>query len=188
MTVSSERLNAIYAATDDPWDFATSPYEQAKFQATREALSRSQYRASLEIGCGNGELARHLAPLCKRYTGIDAVGRAVLAAGRAVPSARFVQGFYPCPLPAGDFDLIVISEFLYFLGRDDIRALAKDLSARWPLAELLCVTYLGETDHTLQGIDALEVFTGTLAETHRFETRRSTDFYRIDIAQPEGHA
>ncbi len=171
-----------------PGIFSTSAYEQDKFRATREALSRPHYRAALEIGCGNGELARHLSLFCESYTGLDAVERAVCAARRAVPSARFVQGFYPCPLPAGNFDLIVISEFLYFLGAADIGTLAHDIATQWPMAELACVTFLGETEHVLQGSEALGVFTEALAGTHVFETRKRTNLYRIDIGQPEGHA
>ncbi|MCF7700760.1 SAM-dependent methyltransferase [Loktanella sp. M215] len=171
-----DHLETLYADTDDPWHFATSPYEQAKFRATRKALTRDRYRSALEIGCGNGALARHLAPLCDTYTGIDAIERAVIAARRDVPHARFLQEVYPCALPVAAPDLIVLSEVLYFLTPQTIARLACDLVAIAPGAEILCVTYLGETAQALQGVDALAAFHAVLPLRRIVDTGT----YRID--------
>lgn len=186
MSITAAALQAIYAHSNDPWHFATSPYEQEKFRATRAALSRDSYGAALELGCGNGALAAHLAPLCDDYTGLDAVDTALLAAQSAVPQARFVQGFLPCALPEGAFDLIVLSEILYFLDPEEIRDLARDIQRRWPGAELLCVSYLGETSHTLSGEQALECFTAALP-ARSFHALRRTDGYRIDRSTGADH-
>ena len=105
MSVPLTALEALYAGGDDPWDFRTSPYEQARFAVTAAALARRRYASCLEIGCGNGSLARHLAARCDRYAGLDGVERALEAARASVPSGRFVRGFYPCDLPGGDHDL-----------------------------------------------------------------------------------
>ena len=183
MSVPLSDLQRLYAETDDPWDFDTSAYEQEKFAATAAALSRDRYRAGFEIGCGNGALARHIAPRCDGYVGMDAVERAVEAARARVPDARFIQALYPCPLPEDDFDLILLSEFLYFLGADTIRDLAVDLERRWPDAELILVTYLGDTAHTLQGEDALAIFTEA-ATGHDIQPVRRTEGYRIDRGLP----
>ena len=56
MTVTAERLESIYARSADPWDFANSPYEQAKFRQTRASLAHDCYRSALDIGCGNKQL------------------------------------------------------------------------------------------------------------------------------------
>ncbi|MFW8637554.1 SAM-dependent methyltransferase [Cribrihabitans pelagius] len=184
MGVSRDHLRALYADTSDPWDFEHSDYEQAKFAATRAALTRPHYAAAFELGCGNGQLARQLAPFCGRYTGMDAVAIAVQAAQQAVPDGRFIQDFYPCPLPEDDFDLLILSEILYFLDPDSLRSLAKDITASWPRAEVLCVTWLGETGHEMQGDEALETFTGALA-SHRSMPVTRTDRYRIDRGMPE---
>ena len=98
--VSCEQLEGIYAAGDDPWSFRTSAYEQSKFRATCAALPRRSYRSVLELGCGNGELARHIAPRCAAYTGVDAVQTALDAARRALPEGRFHRLFLPALLPA----------------------------------------------------------------------------------------
>lgn len=185
MGVCRDHLNALYADTADPWNFAQSDYEQAKFAATRAALSRRRYASAFELGCGNGQLARHIAPLCDTYTGMDAVEIALATAQHAVPQARFLQGFYRCALPRDDFDLLILSEILYFLDRAALRRLAGDIAASWPRAEAICVTYLGETGHELQGREALEVFTAAL-ETHVFEPVTRAEGYRIDRGLPEG--
>ncbi len=175
-----DHLHDLYAHTDDPWHFATSPYEQAKFRATRGALGRDRYAAALEIGCGNGSLAQHLAPVCDSYTGMDAVEKAVAAARIRVPAATFVQGIYPCPLPVDRPDLVILSEVLYFLTPDVIRHLASDLIDRATGAEVLCVSYLGDTAQGLQGIEALTVLQTALHGHLHFTTVVDADGYRID--------
>jgi SAM-dependent methyltransferase len=186
MSVSPAHLHALYAETTDPWGFADSDYEQAKFVATRRALLHGSYGAAFELGCGNGQLARHLAGLCGRYVGMDAVEKAVAAAREAVPDATFVQGFYPCPLPQGPFELLILSEILYFLDIPRIQMLARDLARRWPLAEVICVSYLGPSGNTLQGAEALAAFTAAMAPSHAFTRVDRAARYRIDRGVPPG--
>lgn len=180
MTETLAHLHRLYAETDDPWHFATSPYEQSKFAATAAALSCPRYSDGLEIGCGNGALAQHLAPRCDRYTGIDAIPRAVAAAQNRAPQARFLQGAYPCPLPNGPFDLIILSEVLYFLTPQLIETLAADLLRIAPQAEVICVTYLGDTAQQLQGVEALALLQAALQKDVFWQTLRDTGRYRID--------
>lgn len=179
--VGADHLESLYAATDDPWGFRSSAYEQAKFAATRAALIRPRYRSGLEIGCGNGELARHLAPLCTSYHGVDAVERALAAARCTVPEGRFHRVHLPGRLPGGAHDLIVLSEILYFLDPAGIAALAGQIGHRWHGAELVCVTWLGPTGHALQGEEAYDLF--RLASSRPFRPAARTRFYRIDVSQ-----
>lgn len=183
MGVGLDHLQGLYADTSDPWGFADSPYEQSKFAATRAALSQGGYRSAFELGCGNGELAYHLRRVCARYTGMDAVATALRAARQRVPEGRFVQGFYPGPLPEGDFDLLILSEVLYFLDLDGLTQLALDIAARWIEAEVLCVTWLGPTGNPLQGTEALRLFTKALP-SHAFTCVKKSEDYRIDRGLP----
>lgn len=176
--VSIERLNQLYASNDDPWNFRTSAYEQAKFAATREAMGRTTYQAALEIGCGNGELARFLAPQCATYVGVDAVETALNAARAAVPYARFHQLMWPGRLPEGSYDLVVLSEVLYFMDRAGVSALATTIESQWPEAEILCVTYLGDTGNKLQGEAALRLFQERLVTKLSLFSRNKS--FRID--------
>jgi len=156
--VPVEALQALYARTDDPWHFRTSAYERAKYDATLAALPAPRFRHILEVGCGNGALAARLAPRAAAYTGLDGVEVALSAARRAVPSGRFMRGFLPCELPPGAYDLIVLSEILYFLDRPGLEALARQVDRRWPGANLLCVTWRGPSGNPLEGEEALRLF------------------------------
>lgn len=182
--VDPDRLDALYAGTDDPWDFRTSAYERAKFAATVAALPRPRYASALEIGCGNGELARRIAPRCTAYHGLDAVDRALAAARRAVPSARFDRLFLPDRLPDGAYDLIVLSEILYFLDADAIADLAGQVGGRWPKADVICVTWLGPSGNPLEGAEALDLFRA--AFPGKLEMIAETPDYRIDVAEATG--
>ena len=179
--VSPEQLDRIYAAGDDPWSFRTSQYEQAKFRATRDALPRRSYRSALELGCGNGELAKHLAPLCAAYTGVDAVETALAAARKAVPEGQFHQAFLPAPLPGEAHDLVLLSEVLYFLDPAGLAELAQQIDTRWPDCDVVCVTWLGPSGNPLEGAQALECF--KTASRRAFGQVAATDDYRIDVAR-----
>ncbi len=187
MGVGRDHLHALYSETSDHWGFEHSDYEQAKFVATFKALSRPRYTCAFELGCGNGQLSRHLVKMCDRYIGMDAVRIAVEAARKAVPSASFIHDFYPCPLPDEHFDLLILSEILYFLYKNSLQTLASEITTHWPQAKVLCVSWLGETDHVLQGKEALKVFTTALA-SHKFERVAKTDRYRIDRGLAEARA
>ncbi|MCP1168251.1 class I SAM-dependent methyltransferase [Limimaricola sp. ASW11-118] len=181
MAVPSEKLDRIYAGGDDPWGFRSSAYEQSKFRATCAALPRARYRSALELGCGNGELARHVAPRCAAYTGVDAVETALHAARRAVPRGRFHRLFLPAPLPEGAYDLLLLSEILYFLDPAGLEALADQLDRRWPMADLVCVTWLGPSGNPLEGQEALGIF--RTASRRAFRPARITSQYRIDLSR-----
>lgn len=178
--VGSEHLHGLYAGTDDPWNFQTSAYETAKFAATRNALPRPRYVSGLEIGCGNGELARRLAPRCAAYHGVDAVERALVAARLAVPRAIFTRAFLPAPLPGGPHDLIVLSEILYFLDAGSIADLAAQIDGRWPGADVICVSWRGPSGNPLQGEEAFALYRA--ASRRGFAMVAGTAEYRIDVA------
>lgn len=182
MSVARGQLEAIYDGTDDPWGFRTSPYERAKFAVTVAALPRVRYRSALELGCGNGELGRLIAPRCDRYTGLDAVETALAAARQAVPDGRFVQDFLPCALPEGHHDLVVLSEILYFLDAGGIDQTMAQIDRRWPEADIICVTWRGPSGNPLEGEAALALAlaaTDRTARPARIEPR-----YRIDVLDP----
>ena len=186
MDVTQAYLDGLYSGTDDPWRFRTAPYEAGRFAAVAAALPRARYASALEVGCGNGELARVLFPRCAAYAGLDAVEVALRAARRAVPAARFVQGFLPCDLPEGEHDLVVLSEVLYFLDGPAIRSVAAQVDRRWPDADVVVVSYLGPTGHALDGMGALAAYADATLRTRR--PLRTGDGFRIDLFPPRAEA
>lgn len=107
-------FEALYARDPDPWDFATSEYEAAKYDATIAALD-PPYASALEVGCSIGVLTARLAERCERLLAIDVVESALAEARARVPRATFERREVPEEWPDGPFDLIVCSEVLYYL-------------------------------------------------------------------------
>lgn len=115
----SARLRAayfdeLYASDPDPWGFATSDYEAAKYAATLAALE-PPYASALEVGCSIGVLTARLAEHCERLLAIDVAESALAQARERVPRATFERREIPEQWPDGPFDLIVCSEVLYYL-------------------------------------------------------------------------
>lgn len=149
-----------YRADIDPWRFRTSPYERDKYQATVDGLSRPRYRRILEVGCAIGVLSALLAQRGDELVAVDGSDTAIAEAARQeLPNVRFEVAFLPDQFPDDSFDLIVLSEVLYYLAPDDLRRLAeKCLSALDEDGEMILCHWLGETDYPLTGRQANDLF------------------------------
>lgn len=173
MTDQTDHFDRLYRTWDDPWDYQTSPYEAAKYAATLAALTRRRYAFAIEAGCSIGVLSALLAPLCNRLLAVDMVGHAVeRAAARLAPhsGARAVRATLPGDWPQGSFDLILLSELVYYLKAPEIDALARcvarDASAG---AECVLVHYQGETETDISPDAARDRFCTVLSGLRRIE-------------------
>jgi len=120
-------FDAKFAADDDPWRYRDSWYERRKRDLVLAALPRERYRRAFEPGCANGELSARLAPRCEQLLSADFAPAALALARRRVaryPQVRVERRAMPDDWPAGRFDLIVISEFAYYLSGAQCAALA----------------------------------------------------------------
>ena len=177
-------FDSIYAASDDPWHFRSSPYEREKYAATLAALPPRRFRVGLEIGCSIGELTRLLAQSCTSICGLD-IAAAPLAIARArcadLPHVAFIRANIPADWPIGHYDLIVLSEVLYFLSHDDRAAVARLVCRSLsPNGVVLLVNWLGNADNTCSGDEAAEGFAAAVAPDLRLDLRQRHEFYRID--------
>ncbi|HEX5164584.1 MAG TPA: SAM-dependent methyltransferase, partial [Thermomicrobiales bacterium] len=114
----------VYAENDDPWGFATRPYEARKYAATLATLPRERYRSAFEIGCSIGVLTEQLAARCDRLLAVDVAERALEQARtrcRHLPQVRFARMAVPAEFPEEVFDLILVSEVGYYWDWDDLR-------------------------------------------------------------------
>ena len=185
-------FDALYAADSDPWRFETSDYEARKYAHTIAALHRPRYEAAVEFGCSIGVLTEQLAGRADTVLGID-VAQAALdrAAARcaALPHIGFARMRIPDTMPEQRFDLIVLSEVLYYFEPPTLARLADRLRAiAAPDADLLLVHWLGPTpDYPLSGDAAVSKFVAATAGwTHITRQARRQD-YRLDVlrAAPE---
>lgn len=121
-TLPPEYFDEVYAAKDDPWDFASSEYEAAKYAATLAALPRERYANAFEIGCSIGVLTEKLAARCERLLAIDVSEKALAQARKRcanLSNVRLQKMRLPGEFPVETFDLILISEVGYYLAPED---------------------------------------------------------------------
>ncbi len=129
-------FDALYDKTDDPWRIAGNWYEQRKRNLVTAILPRRRFRHAFEPGCGSGELTQALGSRCDRILAGDLAPAAVeiarerweraAMARRIDCAARFACMAVPrdWPVRLGNcFDLIVFSEFAYYLDQAGLDAL-----------------------------------------------------------------
>ena len=122
-TLGPEYFDRMYAVSPDPWGFESRWYEQRKYAITLAMLPRPEYPAAFEPGCSIGVFTELLAPRCGRLLACDGAAAAVGAAAARtahLPNVTVRPGELPGDWPAGQFDLIVLSELLYYFGGGDL--------------------------------------------------------------------
>jgi 2-polyprenyl-3-methyl-5-hydroxy-6-metoxy-1,4-benzoquinol methylase len=189
-TLSAGYFEGIYAANPDPWDFAGSAYELSKYDATLAALPKEHYRNVFEVGCSIGVFTRLLTGRCTRILAVDVAEEPLKLAGQrcAGLNVRFERRFIPREWPNERFDLIVLSEVLYYFDKADLTRIARLCAeSLQPQGYAVLVHWTGETDYPLTGDAAAEIF-GTVVHGAFEPVRQSrTSKYRLDVlARCEG--
>lgn len=180
-------FDALYAADPDPWDFATSAYERAKYDDTLAALGDRRFVRGLEVGCSIGVLTERLADHCDELVAVDVAQAAVDAAHARLTGRQGVhvlRASLPEQWPSGTFDLVVASEVLYYFDRESLRdAVVPGLVARLRRGGLLlAVHWRPPTDtYPLRGdeVHALLRATPGLAPV----LHRVREHYRLDVLE-----
>jgi SAM-dependent methyltransferase len=184
-TLPPAYFDAAYASDPDPWRFATSAYERGKYDLTLAALPRSRYASALEVGCSIGVLTYELASRCDRLLAIDAARAPLLEAKKRrgrLRTVQFAQMFVPQQWPDGAFDLILLSEVIYYLSADDVTRLAACVtrSLRGE-ANVVLVHWTGETNYPLTGDEACDIFIKCMDRTMKVERRDRHSAFRLDV-------
>ncbi len=151
MTRDAASFERLYRARRDPWDYETSPYEADKYRRCIDLLPRDRYGRGLEVGCSIGVMSALISARCGLLLGLDAAPTAVARArARGFANALFEVGEVPRDWPDGQWDLIVLSEVLYYLTPEaleaTIDAVRRSLA---PGGTCLVAGYLGPTDTRL---------------------------------------
>ena len=131
-----EYFQAMFAESDDPWHFKTRWYEKRKRDLTLACLPAERYVHGFEPGCANGELSAALASRSDRLLVSDGIGSAVVLAKHRLKDFQHVEvrkAWLPNDWPCTEFDLIVLSEFLFYAKRAVVEQIA--LKAQHSLAE-----------------------------------------------------
>lgn len=176
-------FDALYARDPDPWRFASSAYERAKYAATLAALPAPSVGTAFEIGCSIGVLTRQLAQRCASLLAVD-VAEAALAEARQrcadLPHVTIQRLCIPQDWPQGQFDLILFSEVLYYLSAADVALTAGHTrNALRPGGAILLVHYILPTDYPCSGDRAAETFMEALGLAPVLQQREPQ--YRLDL-------
>lgn len=180
----------LYAASPDPWDFETSSYEREKYKRTLGVLADRQhsYRRALEVGSSIGVFTAMLAPLCYELLAVDVSEKAVATARErldAFSHVRVERRTLPEETPEGPFDLVIVSEVLYYLPEGNVlEALRRFEEVLAPGGALLAVHWRKETKtYPLQGDEVHELL---LKHTHLTNTNTILEpEYRLDLFEDE---
>lgn len=112
----------MYENAEDPWGFTSRWYERRKYAITLATLPDERYGDAFEPGCSIGVLSELLARRCDRLLCTDVARDAVARAGKRLAGLNHVrveQRRVPQQWPPGEWDLIVLSELLYYLSEPD---------------------------------------------------------------------
>ena len=184
-TLGPEYFDALYTADPDPWKFATSPYERAKYTLTLNAMPKPRYRSALEVGCSIGVLTRSLASRCDAVVAIDAAQTALAEARRRcadLPNVRFEQMFVPEQWPDGQFELILLSEVIYYLSREDVARLTSRVSRSLSTGgSVILVHWTGPTNYPLSGDEAATLFIERIQPTCVLKRGDRYRQFRLDV-------
>jgi trans-aconitate methyltransferase len=178
-------FDSLYRDDPDPWRFTTSDYERDKYQATIDALGDRRFANALEIGCSIGVLTRQLAQRCDRLLSID-ISETPLAAARErcadQTHVEFRRLDISAEWPAGRFDLVVLSEVIYFLSAEDVVRTARHVvQSAAPGACVLLVNWLGLTDYPCGGDEAAHLFIESCRGAFTVAAASRNDSYRLDL-------
>ena len=178
-------FDGLYADKPDPWEFATSDYEAAKYDETIAALDSERSARGLEVGCSIGVLTRRLAGLCDRLVATE-VSPAALDQARARCADlsnihfRLVKG--ADQNFDGACDLIVLSEVVYYWDDDDLDRVAQGIRRTLaPGGRILLVHYILETDYPKSGDDAATALGARLGGFVVGDLSRRAEAYRLDL-------
>ncbi|GAA4204183.1 class I SAM-dependent methyltransferase [Streptosporangium oxazolinicum] len=144
-TLGPEYFENMYSASPDPWGFTSRWYEERKYAISAALLPARRYRNAFEAGCSIGVFTALLAPRCDRLLACDLSSVAVTAAAERTaghPGTRVQRRVLPAEWPEheGAFDLVVLSEVLYYFGGADLeRMLGLAVGALSPGGTLLAV-------------------------------------------------
>lgn len=179
-------FEALYRQDPDPWDFATSTYEDRKYDDTLDALPRASYQRAFEIGCSIGVLTRRLAARCETLLAVDVSEHALAQARsrcRDLPHVTLKKRSVPAYFPEATFDLILISEVGYYWSRQDLATVRRQVVNHLaPGGHLLLVHWTPYVeDYPLTGDEVHEHFLQHGPPALHARAGRVRERYRLDL-------
>ena len=154
---SHKYMTNFYSNKEDPFNIDT-PYEAAKYAHSLELLKARRFKRALEVGAAEGVFSEMLVPYCENLLAVDVAESAVERAQTRLSkfeNAQAITAALPHEMPAGKFDLIVVSDILYYFPKDVLRDLIRCFEdALDPGGIIFSLHYLGDFGQSITGRDA----------------------------------
>lgn len=138
MISSQVRLNLrAHLAAQDPWSLDTNPYEQIRYEVMLDLIraEKAVYESGLEVGCAAGSFTSRLVKLCRKLHVLDCEASAIEKCRERLGNTgevRFsVADISECAECCDSYDLIVVSEVLYYLETAERVAATVETIASW---------------------------------------------------------
>jgi SAM-dependent methyltransferase len=180
---TAEFFESLYLRSPDPWNFASSCYEQGRYEAMIEAIGHRRYERAFEPACSIGVLTQSLARFCDHLDAVDISPTAVARCRercRNLSNVTIRHGALPESIPDGKLNLIVFSEIGYYFDESALDRLTARLADKlWSGSSLLAVHWLGvSADHVLSGDRVHEI----IRSNPQFAIERERRFpsFRLD--------
>ena len=190
MSLDQGYFDGMYAASPDPWEFASRWYEARKYAISLALLPREHYGHAFEPGCSIGVLTELLAPRCDQLLACDVAAAAVDSAARRTASLGNVRVGRMDILrdwPPGKFDLIVLSEVLYYYAGEDLnRVLGRAAAALRPDGNLLAVHWRHPVADYPRSGDEVHLILAGHPRLARLVGHREPDFVAEVYARADG--
>jgi SAM-dependent methyltransferase len=123
----------LFQSNPDPWDYESSPFEAHKRSVLLKHIGLSPRGRVLELACANGVTTQALMNVGLRVTALDGSQTAITQAQARLGKISRLQLLHanlPEGMPKERFDLIVVSEIVYYLGSIAARRLAASVADR----------------------------------------------------------
>ena len=151
---ADEHFERMHRERDDPWRVRTRWYERRRRSVLAASLPRERYGRAIELGCSVGETTAVLADRCDELLAVDGSAAAVETAAERLrdrPHVTVERMRVPDDWPPGHADLVVVSEFAYYLPEDEWDAVIDRIHGSLrPGGEVLLCHWKGDADDFAQ--------------------------------------
>jgi len=185
-SIGKPYFDAMYAASQDPWNFTASAYEQEKYQHTIKALAGKQFKQGIEIGCSIGILTELLSRHCEVIMGVDISEQPIAIAKERLKNREGISFDVlqiPQQYPDQKYDLIVVSEVAYYMSKEDLTLTKELISDSLVAGGTLCLVHWRPQIEgcVFDGDEVNEYFLNDPAfhQTYQFINEQ----YRIDVIE-----
>ncbi len=123
VTPLQNHFDSLFSADEDPWKYDSSWPEKRRLDLLMAILPDEFYGSIFEPACANGSLTERLFSRAGRVVAWDGSAEAITHARRRLAKNTKVQlacKTVPEHWPTASMDLVVLSDFLYYLPKESV--------------------------------------------------------------------